>query len=158
MQLSRKFSDTNRDFQRERIAPTEIDHQETQYENEIKEENYSKKREEEKEIQEDVQQKSKYPPRNEKPCLSRRTWKSSHVQPNKASFFGRAEKLKHTIHPKHTSYSSSIDHTKLDSYNEPSEGYLTFSTSDSPKISLHASKCNHTLKVIYHLFNHSTLN
>lgn len=73
MQLSCKFSDTDRDFQRERIVPAEIDRQEAQYENEIKEENYSEKIEEEKEIQEDVQQKSKHSPRNETPSLTENT-------------------------------------------------------------------------------------
>lgn len=101
--MSRNFSgrnyNYNEDLGNDSSAPADSDHQETQYEDEDEEEYDSETREEEEEkgkslraedqitpeIQEDVQQGSKYPPRNEKPSLSRRTRQSSRALPGEGS-------------------------------------------------------------------------
>jgi len=105
----RSFAGRSYNYDRDLRMETEIDQQETQYEYEdedeggyeVKEEHDGETRAEEEEkekgksleedseikaeIQEEMQQKLKYPPRNEKPSLSRRTWQSSSVPPGEGS-------------------------------------------------------------------------
>jgi hypothetical protein len=105
--MSRSFSGRSYNYDRDLRMETEIDQQDTQYEDEdeggyeVKEEHDGETRAEEEEkekgksleedseikaeIQEEMQQKLKYSPRNEKPSLSRRTRQSSRVPPGEGS-------------------------------------------------------------------------